>query len=139
MSLPKLPPPRSRFLVLLMAAALLAGLALVLNPTQPAEAQTSYCPAGTYQGPADPEVLVLTTPTKLPQLCARKGVEVFNNGPATIWCTTAAATYARVGRSRPIASGLGWSVDAKDTNSIWCVADGANQVAGAATILSELK
>lgn len=132
------PPPRRRVVVLLAVLLLAVPLAVELVP-RTAEAQ-SFCGPNTHQPGTDPEVLVLTTPTRLPQLCGRRGVEIFNTGPNPIYCAVSnVSTHARVGRARPIASGAAWSIDATESQPIYCVAAMASQVQSAATIVSEVR
>jgi hypothetical protein len=87
------------------------------------------------------EVLVLASAaTQLTQTTSTRGrlaIEVFNNGANTIWCAFTSAT-AVVTKSRPIASGSSWALDAPSNVSIWCRAATADQVTGAATVVSEL-
>lgn len=87
---------------------------------------------------AQTEVLVLTTATELARTNGRDSVEVFNNGPNTIWCAFSSAGAVAT-KARPIATNGSWVVDAKYRVRIWCVASTANQVTGAATIVSEIK
>jgi hypothetical protein len=87
------------------------------------------------------EVLVTTAGTQLPKLQARRGLEVYNNGPNAICCAfaTYSATAVSGNSCRPIAAGASWAVDARDSSSILCKATSANQVTGAATIVSEVQ
>lgn len=77
-------------------------------------------------------LLTQTTSTK-----GRKALEIFNNGPNTIWCAFTSAT-AVVNKSRPISSGGSWALDAGSNVAIYCLAATADQVTGAATVVSEL-
>lgn len=123
-----------------LAVGVLVALAALVFVDRTADAQTSTCAETTHQPDFDPEVLVGTTATRLPQLCGRRGVEIWNHGPNTIWCTvTGLSKWARVNKSRGIVPGDAWPVDGKDTNPIWCIAETAAQVTGAATILSEIR
>lgn len=87
------------------------------------------------------EVLVLTTATAMPQTSTgprgRSAIEIFNNGPNSIYCAFTEAA-AVVNKARPIAAGTSWSIDARSHIGIWCIAATANQVTGAATVVSEL-
>lgn len=123
---------------LLALLAAVAVFSVLRMPT--AEAQTSNCPALSHQpGDTDPEVIIGTTPVRLPALCARRGVAIQNHGESTLWCTaTGVAAHARVGRSWSIETGGSWSLDAKDTLPIYCVAESA-QAEGAATIVMEIR
>lgn len=132
-------------LVFLLVVAGAVGAALVIlfsgvfSPGV-AQAQTSGCPQYSYQpGTMDPEVLVGTTATRLPALCARRGMAIQNRGADTIWCTTSGvAAHARVNRSWGIPAGGEWALDAKDTTGVFCLAEAA-QTQGAATIVMELR
>jgi hypothetical protein len=109
----------------------LAPLALLVFFAAPAQAQT---PTQTT------EVLVLTTATALPNLSGRMGIEILNLGPNDIWCALGSSTLAVVNKSRKVAaSGGSWSLSAGDKIKIWCIASTANQVTGAATIVTELR
>lgn len=107
-----------------------SGLA-VLRVTN-ADAQTAST-ASALQA----EVLVLATATEMPRTKARTAFEVFNNGPANIFCAPTSAG-AVVNKARPVAAGSSWTMDAKDSVRIWCIAV-APQVTGAATIFTELR
>lgn len=130
--------PRALFLATLIP--LFIVLAYVLLRTPEADAQTTNCPSFTHQpGDTDPEVILGTTPTRLPALCARRGMAIQNLGTSTVWCTaTGVASHARAGRSWKIAAGDAWSLDAKDTLPIYCLAESA-QSQGAATIVMEMR
>lgn len=111
----KLPLPLRSFLASLLAMLAVVVVVNVLR-TPTAEAQTSSCPAFTRQTGEEPEVIIGTTPVRLPALCARRGVAIQNHGESTLWCTaTGVAAHARVGRSWSIETGGSWALDAKDT------------------------
>lgn len=134
----KLPSSLRTFLPSLLALLAAVAFAYVLR-TPTAEAQTSSCPSFTRQPGEEPEVIIGTTPVRLPALCARRGVAIQNHGESTLWCTaTGVAAHARVGRSWAIETGGSWSLDAKDTLPIYCVAESA-QAEGAATIVMEIR
>jgi hypothetical protein len=84
------------------------------------------------------EVLVLTTSTLVPGtgLSGRRAVEVQNIGPYSIYCSPGTPTASK---SRKIATGESWAIDASDAVVLRCLADTANQVTGAATIVTEIK
>lgn len=127
---PASPAPRRRGLLVLAAVVIIAPLLVWLVPRD-AQAQ-AYCSPDTHQpSSAPPTILVLTTPTRLPQLCGRIGIEIQNNGPNPIWCAASyVAAHAAVGTARVIAAkGGAWSLSAKDTQPIYCVAETAAQVA----------
>lgn len=86
------------------------------------------------------EVLVGMTPTPLPFSPTRKGLLIENRGPNPIWCAMS-ATAAVVGRSHKIDVPGGTESNRFPFNAAdawWCVAEGAPQMAGAATIVSEV-
>jgi hypothetical protein len=90
-------------------------------------------------GSATTEVLVLNSAaTALPKLVGREAVEVYNHGPNTIFCSFTSAG-AVVDKARPILAEGSWAVDAIGRVDIWCIAKTADQVTGAATIVSEIK
>jgi hypothetical protein len=86
------------------------------------------------------EVLVLHSgPTLIPRSAGTRGLEIFNNGPNKIWCALSGDAGTAVStKSRPISAGASWSVDALSFQAIYCLADTADQVTGAATIVSEV-
>lgn len=133
-------PPSLRTLLASVLAVLGAGVFVYLLRTPEADAQTTNCPSFTHQpGDTDPEVILGTTPTRLPALCARRGMAIQNLGTSTVWCTaTGVASHARAGRSWKIAAGDAWSLDAKDTLPIYCLSESA-QSQGAATIVMEMR
>lgn len=119
-----------RALLYLACVVAMAGVLVELAP-RAAYAQT-YCGPDTHQpSSAPPTVLVGTSPTRMPQLCGRVAIELQNNGPNPIWCAVSSvSSHAAVGTSRVIAAKGGtWSVAAKDTQPIYCVAETAAQVA----------
>jgi hypothetical protein len=86
---------------------------------------------------ATTEVLVLTTATAMPAASLRRFIEIQNLGPNDIFCAGSSAG-AVVNKARRIsANGGTWNYTAGDR--VWCVAASANQVTGAATIVSEIK
>ena len=104
-------------------------------------ALVSQSATGALTGSATTEVLVLTTATQLPQTATaprgRSAIEIQNLGPNSIFCAFSSAT-AVVNKARRIQSGESWAIDAKSHIPIYCIAATANQVTGAATIVSEL-
>lgn len=81
------------------------------------------------------EVLVLTTPTRIPRTASTTAVELYNSGPSTICC--AQAPDAGTPDCRPIASGASWSLDVSTNQPITCVAPTA-QVGDAGTRVTEV-
>lgn len=113
----------ARFLVVMFLACSGAGCV--------ADAATS--------GSNTTEVLVLNSAaTALPKLQGRTAVEIFNHGPNTIFCSFVQAQTI-VEKARPITTDTSWAVDTTGRVDMWCIAKTADQVTGAATIVSELK
>ena len=83
------------------------------------------------------EVLVLTTSTLIPRTTNRntKGIEIYNNGPNDIFCAT--GTAAVLNKARKIPAGGSWSLAISRNVQVNCIAATANQVTGAATIVTE--
>jgi hypothetical protein len=81
------------------------------------------------------EVLVGTTPTRIPRTASTVAVEVFNAGPTAIYC--AQAPDAGFSDSRPIAPGTSWSLDVTTNQPITCLSTAA-QVADAGTRITEI-
>lgn len=83
------------------------------------------------------EVLVGTVPTLLPYFPTRRGLLVENHGPNPIWCAMSEGATV-IGSAHKIAANGGrFPFNAPDR--WWCVAEGAAQVAGAATVVSEVQ
>ena|SRR5688500_10597495 len=87
---------------------------------------------------ATTEVLVLTTATALPIGQYRRAVEIQNLGPNPIFCALGDSSLAVLNKARRIAAGDAWALDAPSSQRIWCITS-ANQVTGAATIVSEVR
>jgi hypothetical protein len=85
------------------------------------------------------EVLVLASAaTEIPALPNRAGIEIQNLGPNAIYCSIDDSTKAVVTKSRMIAaSGGTWALGSSHKHSVWCRAATADQVTGAATIVSQ--
>ncbi len=81
------------------------------------------------------EVLIGTSPTRIPRTASTTAVELYNSGPSTICC--AQAPDAGVPDCRPIPSGASWSLDVTTNQPITCVAPTA-QVADAGTRVTEI-
>lgn len=84
------------------------------------------------------EVLVLTTATAMPQTSlTRRGLMIENRGPNAIWCAFGSSSRAVVNKSHKVsASGDRFTFNGPD--KVWCIAETANQVTGAATVVSEV-
>lgn len=87
------------------------------------------------------EVLVLTTATALPQSSLyRRGMLIENRGPNAIWCafSSAAAVVNKAHRVGPASETGNNRFPFNAPDKMWCVAESANQVTGAATVVSEV-
>lgn len=86
------------------------------------------------------EVLVLTTSTRVDGASTsyRRGVEIQNQGPNTIWCNVGTSTVV-ANKARQVLPGEAWAVNVRAGVPIYCLASTAAQVTGAATIVTEAK
>jgi hypothetical protein len=110
-------------------ALLLAAMALpVLGQSSPSTTQQN-------------EVLVLTTSTRVDVgIEQRKGIEVQNLGPNAIYCKVSNTTPTAVlNKARRLATNESWAIDLPPGYRISCIAATANQVTGAATIVTEVR
>ena len=115
------------------------------GPGSPSSTPWSVDAAAKFTG-ATTEVLVLNaTQTAMPTtpLAGRRAIEIQNLGPNAIYCAIGpAATLptAVLLKSRQIAAAGGvWAVDLNDKIIVRCLAATANQVTGAATIVTEVR
>lgn len=69
----------------------------------------------------------------------RKGIELYNHGPNPIWCAQVTSSLAVVNKSRKIAAEGTWSLMLNPGVHIYCKAETADQVTGAATIVNEVR
>jgi len=85
------------------------------------------------------QVLVLTTATRVDTagFGARSGVVIQNNGPNAIYCRISVTTSLAVGYGYVITSGSTWSFPLPAQIPVYCLAATANEVAGAATDVTE--
>jgi len=85
------------------------------------------------------QVLVLTTATRVDTagFGARSGVVIQNNGPNAIYCRISVSTSLAVGYGYVITSGSTWSFPLPAQIPVYCLAATANQVAAAATDVTE--
>jgi hypothetical protein len=83
------------------------------------------------------EWLVTTSSTCLTAMTGRRSVELFNNGPNTIWCSVTVAPT--INKARPIANGTSWALDLPEVLPLCCLAATANQVTTAATWVTQTK
>lgn len=96
--------------------------------------------AGTFTN----EVLVLNATSTLmtTTLLSRRAIEIQNIGPNAIYCAVVAAAAssaeAVLTKSRRISAGDSWPLDLLPGRFIYCRAATADQVTGAATIVTEL-
>jgi hypothetical protein len=86
------------------------------------------------------QVLVLTTATQVDTagFGIRRGVVVQNNGPNAIYCRVGSSTGLAVGYGHRIAPGDFLALPITQFVPVYCLAATANQVAGAATDVTEL-
>lgn len=86
------------------------------------------------------EVLVLTTSTRVDgsSTSYRRGIEVLNLGPNSIWCNVGTSTVVST-KARKVTAGDVWFVPVRAGVPVYCLADTASQVTGAATIVTEAK
>lgn len=82
------------------------------------------------------EVLVTTTAATITRLEGSRGVEIQNLGPNAIYCSL--GSTAVLNKSRKIAAGGFWSVSVPRQVDVSCIAETANQLTGAATIVTEV-
>lgn len=83
------------------------------------------------------EILALTTNAVVPRNTGAKSIDIQNLGPNPIWVALGSAA-AVVNKCKKIGAGESWSVDAYYTIPINIIASTANQVTGAATIITEV-
>lgn len=85
------------------------------------------------------QVLVLQTATRVDTagFAQRAGVVIQNNGPNAIYCRIGVSTSLAVGYGYVITSGSTWSFPLPAQVPVFCLAATANQVAGAATDVTE--
>lgn len=90
------------------------------------------------------EVLVLNATATLltTTLSGRRSVEVQNLGPNAIFCavssSTTDSTAAVVNKSRKVGAGEAWALDLPPGRSLYAKAATADQVTGAATVVTEV-
>ena len=85
------------------------------------------------------EVLVLNSAaTNVPATSTegRLALEIFNNGPNTIYCKPAGTPV--VNKARPVSPGSSWYIEVGWTVTVKCIAGTADQVTTAATIVTEI-
>ena len=85
------------------------------------------------------QVLVLTSATRVDTagFAQRAGVVIQNNGPNAIYCRIGVSTSLAVGYGYMITQGSSWSFPLPAQVPVWCLSATANQVAGAATDVTE--
>ena len=85
------------------------------------------------------QVLVLQTATRVDTagFAQRAGVVIQNNGPNAIYCRISVSTSLAVGYGYMITPGASWAFPLPAQVPVWCLAATANQVAGAATDVTE--
>lgn len=82
------------------------------------------------------EVLVLTTVTEVTRSSGLSSWELANYGPYNIWCAFSSAATV-VNKSKRIKPNGTWRGTMPSSVRIFCRAETASQVTGAATVLSE--
>lgn len=92
--------------------------------------------AGTFTN----EVLVLNSAaTRVDTgLTGRRGIEIQNIGPNAIYCAVGASADAVLTKARRLNAGETWALDIPVPNTVYCKAATADQVTGAATIVTEI-
>jgi hypothetical protein len=83
------------------------------------------------------EVLVLTSATKVTSSNTRRGTLIENRGPNAIWCAFTAASDV-VNKSHKVAAD-GGLFPFNSPDAVYCIAETAAQVTGAATVVSEVE
>lgn len=98
----------------------------------PVVASAAYVPLVT-------EVLVLNSaPVQLPDSTNRRAISIQNLGPNAIYCAFSASANAVLTKSIKIGNGETFSMNFPAGISIWCRAATADQLTGAATIVTEI-
>jgi hypothetical protein len=104
------------------------------------------CDAAFAQQAQQREVLVLANTSvnmAATPITNRKAIEIQNQGPNSIFCSInyfgGGDGGITVGKAREIASGGAWALDIGPTVKVWCRAETADQVTGAATIVTEIR
>jgi hypothetical protein len=82
------------------------------------------------------EVLVLTTATAITRTAKSRAFELQNLGPNAIHCCVAGTPVAN--KCRKIDASGTWAADLPAEIDVSCLASTANQVTGAATIITEI-
>lgn len=131
-------------LVLIPVLALADGY-VYQGPGSPTNTPWSTDSSAKFTG-ATTEVLVLNlTQTAMPTtpLAGRRAIEIQNLGPNAIYCAIGPASTpptAVLLKSRQIAASGGvWAIDLNDKIIVRCLVATANQVTGAATIVTEVR
>lgn len=82
------------------------------------------------------EVLFTTTSSCVTSLTLRKSIELYNNGPNTIFCSL--TTAAVLNKGRPIAAAASWAIDLPPSIPLCCITS-APQLTTAATIATQTR
>ena len=72
-------------------------------------------------------------------ITSRKGIEIQNLGPNSIFCALQTSSLAVVNKARKIAAGESWSLALAPNIHVYCKAATADQVTGAATVVTEVR
>lgn len=86
------------------------------------------------------EVLVLAsaaTRVDPSPVVGRQGIEIQNLGPNAIFCQLRTTTGLVANKGRRIVNGEAWGLTAPSSLRVYCIAATADQVTGAATIITE--
>lgn len=79
-----------------------------------------------------------TNPTSLPRMTNGRAVEIQNLGPYNIWVALGAASACVVGKCRRLQPGETWSMAIPGTCPIYALAETADQLTTAATVINEV-
>lgn len=86
--------------------------------------------------PLTQEYLFTTTSACVTSLSLRKGLELYNNGPNTLFCSLTAA--AVLNKGRPITPQSSWAIDLPPSIPLCCITS-ALQVTGAGSIATQTR
>ena len=72
-------------------------------------------------------------------LVGRTGLEIQNLGPNPIWIGLDTSGTAVVNKSRKLNTGESWSLNLREQVKVYAIASTADQVTGAATVVTEVQ
>jgi hypothetical protein len=85
------------------------------------------------------EVLAkVATVTQIPRITYGRAIEMYNNGPNTVWATLNDPNPAS-GKCRPIPPGGSWAMDVPYTCPIYVICDTLDQVSGGGLIVNDVR